>query len=104
MLGSVLEGVLYDVALNRHTGGPQPQDYLQRLIDLAESKGWIAKDVTDYAHVLRDHRNLVHPRKQLIDDYKPEDDTVRIAWNVVVAALNDLAEPGVAVVSAKPRP
>jgi hypothetical protein len=94
MLGSVLEGVLYDVALSRHTGGPKPQDYLQGLINLAESKGWIAKDVTDYAHVLRDHRNLVHPKKQLIDDYKPEDDTVRIAWNVVVAALNDLTEPG----------
>lgn len=91
MLGSVLEGVLYDVALSRHTNGPQPRDHLQRLIDLAESNGWIAKDVTDYAHVLRDHRNLVHPKKQLVDDYEPEDDTVRIAWNVVVAALNDLA-------------
>lgn len=73
--------------------GPQPKDHLQRLIELAETKGWIAKDVTDYAHVLRDHRNLVHPKKQLVDDYQPEDDTVRIAWNVVVAALNDLAEP-----------
>jgi hypothetical protein len=91
MLGSVLEGVLYDVALSRHTEGPQPKDHLQELIGLAERRRWIAKDVTDYAHVLRDHRNLVHPRRQLVDDYKPEDDTVRIAWNVVVAALNDLA-------------
>lgn len=97
MLGSVLEGVLYDVAVSRHTEGPPPKDILHSLINLAESKGWIAKDVTDYAHVLRDHRNLVHPKKQLVDDYQPEDDTVRIAWNVVVAALNDLAvSPGAA--------
>jgi hypothetical protein len=90
MLGSVLEGVLYDVALSRHTEGPTPKDHLSNLISLAERQGWIAKDVTDYAHVLRDHRNLVHPKKQLLDHYEPEDDTVRIAWNVVVAALNDL--------------
>lgn len=91
MLGSVLEGVLYDVARGRHTDGPEPKDHLQRLIDLADTQGWIAKDVTAYAHVLRDHRNLVHPKKQLVDGYEPDDDTVRIAWNVVVAALNDLA-------------
>ena len=91
MLGSVLEGVLYDVALSRHTDGPKPTDVLARLIDLAERERWIAKDVTDYAHVLRDHRNLVHPKKQWVGEYEPEDDTVRIAWNVVVAALNDLA-------------
>ncbi len=92
MLGSVLEGVLYDVAISRHTDGPRPTDHLLRLIDLAENRRWIAKDVTDYAHVLRDHRNLVHPKKQWVDEYQPEDDTVRIAWNVVVAALNDLAD------------
>jgi hypothetical protein len=91
MLGSVLEGVLYDVALSRHVDGRPPTDHLQSLIDLARDKGWIAKDVSDYAHVLRDHRNLVHPRKQWTQGYAPEDDTVRIAWNVVVAALNDLS-------------
>jgi hypothetical protein len=95
MLGSVLEGVLCDVARSRHVGGPEPKDHLYGLIGLAERKGWIAKDVTDYAHVLRDHRNLVHPKKQLVDNYALKDDTVRIAWNVVVAALNDLGvEPG----------
>ena len=91
MLGSVLEGVLYDVALSRQGDGPTPSDNLNGLINRARAEGWIARDVTDYAHVLRDHRNLVHPRKAWVDDYAPEDDTVRIAWNVVVAALNDLA-------------
>jgi hypothetical protein len=91
MLGSVLEGVLYDVAMARHVDGAKPQDRLESLIDLANEKAWIARDVVDYAHVLRGHRNLVHPRRQHVDGYQPDDDIVRIAWNVVVAALNDLA-------------
>src|SRR5262249_53238924 len=94
MLGSLLEGVLYDVALSQHDGGPRPSDRLEDLINLAKEKGWFAQDVVDYAHVLRNHRNLVHPKKQLTQGYAPEDDVVRIAWNVVVAALNDLAELG----------
>jgi hypothetical protein len=92
MLGSILEGVLYDVALTRHTEGRRPTDHLETLIDLAKDNRWIAQDVIDYAHVLRIHRNLVHPKKQQTQGYSPEEDTVRIAWNVVVAALNDLEE------------
>jgi hypothetical protein len=92
MLGSVLEGVLYDVAVSRHMTGKAPTDHLESLINLAHDNRWIAKDVVDYAHVLRDHRNLVHPRKQWKQAYAPKDDTVAIAWRVVVAALNDLAE------------
>lgn len=92
MLGSLLEGVLYDVALARHEGGKQPTDNLAKLIDLASEEGWIAKDVMDFAHTLRDYRNLVHPKKQRDNAFDPDEDTVRVSWNVVVAALNDLAE------------
>ncbi|MEV6871584.1 DUF4145 domain-containing protein [Amycolatopsis sp. NPDC051128] len=91
MLGSILEGVLYDVALSQHSDGPAPTDHLQSLINLAQAKGWLPKDVVDYAHVLRNHRNLVHPKKQFTEGYSPKDSTVRIAWNVVVATINDLA-------------
>lgn len=94
MLGSVLEGVLYDVAVSQHVSGKAPTDHLESLINLARDNRWIAKDVVDYAHVLRDHRNLVHPKKQWTQAYAPEDDTVVIAWQVVVAALNDLAVLG----------
>jgi hypothetical protein len=92
MLGSLLEGVLYDVALAHHSEGQRPTDHLESLIDLAAEKRWVAQDVIDYAHVLRNHRNLVHPKKQIKQHYSPDDDTVRIAWNVVVAALNDLEQ------------
>jgi hypothetical protein len=91
MLGSLLEGVLYDVALSQHTDGQSPNDHLESLINLAKDKGWLPQDVVDYAHVLRSHRNLVHPKKQFTQGYSPKDSTVRIAWNVVVATLNDLA-------------
>jgi len=92
MLGSVLEGVLYDVARSRHDGtGKAPTDHLQTLIETAQEEKWIARDVADYAHVLRDHRNLVHPKKQWTHSYSPADGTVHIAWQVVVASLNDLA-------------
>lgn len=94
MLGSVLEGVRYDVAVNQHVSGKAPTDHLESLINLARDNRWIAKNVVDYAHVLRDHRNLVHPRKQWKQAYAPEDDTVAIAWRVVVAALNELAVLG----------
>jgi hypothetical protein len=89
ILGSTLEGVLYDVALTRHTSGPRPSDHLENLITLAEQQRWIGQDLIDYLKVLRNHRNLIHPRKQWTQQYTLEDDTVRIAWNVV-AAINDL--------------
>lgn len=89
MLGSVLEGVLYDVALART--GKEPEDNLFKLIKLAGGHEWIAKDAHDFADALRKHRNIVHPKRQKEDNLKPDDDTVRIAWNVVVATLNDLA-------------
>lgn len=92
MLGSILEGVLYDVAVARHVEGePRPVDNLQRLIEQGREMHWIGRDVAEYADVLRNHRNLVHPKKQWMQSYEPSDDLARIAWNVVVAALNDLS-------------
>lgn len=102
MLGSLLEGVLYTVACARL--GRQPRDHLQSLIDTAGREGWVAKDVVDYAHVLREHRNLVHPKRQHLDGHAPDSDSVRIAWNVVVAALNDLAAPPAGVTPDDPTP
>ena len=92
MLGSLLEGALYDVATSRHESGKKPTDHLASLIDLARDSRWIARDVVEYAHVLRGHRNFVHPKKQWDESYVPDYDTVQIAWNVVVAALNDLGD------------
>ncbi|USX53244.1 hypothetical protein [Lentzea sp. HUAS12] len=92
MLGSVLEGVLYDVARSRSADGSSPRDHLDSLIKLAVREGWIGRDVDDYAHTLREYRNLVHPKRQVEDKYNPDTGTAEISWKVVVLALNDLAE------------
>lgn len=36
----------------------------------------------------------MHPREQHRDGHAPDSDSVRIAWNVVVATLNDHASAG----------
>lgn len=91
MLGSLLEGVLFDVASHQHDQGPKPKDHLESLINLAKDKGWLPLDIVQYAHVLRGHRNLVHPRRQDTDGYAPNHSSALLAWNVVMAILNDLA-------------
>ncbi len=88
MLGSLIEGVLYDRAVSTGTG---KSDNLAGLIELAVKEGWINPDIGQYADVLRDHRNLIHPRKQHRDGHSPDTDSVRIAWNVAIATLNSLA-------------
>lgn len=90
LLGSILEGVLYDVARHRDTTGKQLADNLARLIDLARDSKWISQATVDHAHVLRDHRNLVHPKKQWTQSYTLDEGAVLISWNVVVATLNAL--------------
>ncbi|HEX7306764.1 DUF4145 domain-containing protein, partial [Lentzea sp.] len=92
MLGSVLEGVLYDVAKARSANGSAQHDNLNQLIKLAVREGWIGRDVDDYAHTLREYRNLVHPKRQVDHKYDPDSGTAEISWKVVVLALNDLAE------------
>lgn len=106
MLGSVLEGVLFAVACDR-APGEAVTDRLQSLIDLAGRRKWVTRDVVGYAHVLRNHRNLIHPRKQKEEGYTPDAESARIAWNVVVAALNCLAKldpAGAAFTAAPQRP
>jgi hypothetical protein len=82
---------LFDVAITRNQGGKEPTDHLQSLIATAQRNGWISREVAEYSDVLREHRNLVHPKKQFTGGYAPEDKVVQIAWQVVVAALNDLS-------------
>jgi hypothetical protein len=70
MLGSVLEGVLFDVARNdmaracqsrpvpKKDGRPLPvEDWkLTNLIEIAHDCGWIELDIKKFSHELRDYR------------------------------------------------
>jgi hypothetical protein len=108
LLGSILEGALFDVASRFIASAMQstksPRDgrklsgwQLVDLINVAHDRGWIQPDVSAFAHTLRDYRNFVHPREQLKRREFPDQDTVNVCWDVVVAALNDL---GAAVAAA----
>lgn len=105
MLGSVLEGVLFDVARNsmaqacrsrsvpKKDGRPLPVDdwKLTSLIEIAHDCGWIELDIRKFSHELRDYRNMVHAAGELKHGHHPNEDTVAICWDVVAGALNDLA-------------
>jgi hypothetical protein len=106
MLGSVLEGALYSVANQRKAeafrcraarldreGKPLPlsQWHLETLIIVAHMCGWIEHDVREFSQGLRKYRNMVHPVEELKIDHHPNEGTTAICWNVVIAALNDLA-------------
>jgi hypothetical protein len=107
LLGSVLEGALLDVAFRfiatamQSSRAPKGKKLaawtLAELIDVEHELGWIQPDVQAFSHSLRDYRNFVHPREQLKRQEFPDQDTVSVCWDVVIAALNDL---GVAVAAA----
>lgn len=95
MLGSLLEGVLLTTVLTRNPsllGSRTPDNApLKFLIDICHTAGWIDADVDRYAHELREYRNYVHPHKEIREAHTPDGDTMNVAWQVVNAALNDLA-------------
>jgi hypothetical protein len=106
LLGSVLEGALCSV-VNQHKAEafrcrsarrdgegktPPAVDWgLETLIVVAHACGWIEHDVCQFSQELRGYRNLVHPAQELKIGHHPNEGTTAICWNVVIAALNDLA-------------
>ena len=114
MMGSLLEGLLLGVALcfpkeaNQASAAPRDTTTskvrqfhawtLSEMIDVAHALGWIDLDVSRFSHALRDFRNLIHPYQQLASKTAPDEDTCKISWLVVQAAVNDLARV------LKPRP
>ena len=105
MMGSILEGVLFSVILkypeeaNRAKSAPKDKEgkvkkfwewSLSNMINVAYELGWIERDVRQFSHTLRDYRNMVHPWHQKAKDEVPDEDTCKICWQVVVAAINDL--------------
>jgi hypothetical protein len=106
MLGSVLEGVLLDFAMQRakaacgcsaapkdpKTKKTKPLDKwtLNEFIDVAYACGWIQHPAQKFLHYLREYRNFVHPNEQLKIGYTPNLDMVTVCLDVVNMALNEL--------------
>ncbi|MET7425740.1 hypothetical protein [Dactylosporangium sp. NPDC005555] len=93
MLGSLLEGVLLDALKARVPNPTKPLDkwMLNDLIELAHREHWIQADAYRFAATVRHYRNLVHPNAQVTLGDLPDQDTIKMCWPVINAALNDLA-------------
>ncbi|MFK0192031.1 hypothetical protein [Kitasatospora sp. NPDC090308] len=95
MLGSLMEGVLLQTVVERDRtllGNTAPRNVrFETLIDLCHKAGWIDGDAQKFSHVLRHYRNFVHPDQESREAHRPDRDTLGICWQVVNAALNDLA-------------
>jgi hypothetical protein len=99
--GSFIEGLLYDVLrLRDPETRKQKGATLNYLLDRAFALGWIQHDAHRFGGIVREYRNLVHPREQLESGVNPpDDDTVLLCWQPVLAVINDLREllPGLSV-------
>jgi len=103
MCGSVLEGVLLNIALknpaafnqaqsspkNKETQKVRPfQDWtLANLIDVAHEVGLLRLDVKKFSHVMRDFRNYIHPYEQMASRFDPDKHTAEICLQVLRAAI-----------------
>ena len=103
MCGSVLEGILLNLALknpaalnqaksspkNKETQKVKPfQDWtLANLIDVAHEAGLLRLDVKKFSHVMRDFRNYIHPYEQMASKFDPDKHTAEICLQVLRAAI-----------------
>ena len=105
LIGSTLEGLLIDIAkwnpekFNKANSAPKDSDgnikkfkdwSLNSLIDVAYETDFIGLDVKKFSHNLRDFRNYIHPEEQITQNLKQDKNTALIAYNVLLAAIEDL--------------
>ena len=104
LCGSVLEAVLLGAAQQaptdfnqanapRRNGSPKRfhEWSLAQLIDVASELGVLKLDVKKFSHGLRDFRNYIHPYQQLVSGFTPDEHTAKLCFQVLSAALADLA-------------
>jgi hypothetical protein len=104
LVGSTLEGLLMELAMAnaaQFTAAPSaPKDRgkvrpinqwrLSDLIAVSHALGILGADVSKFADHVRNFRNYIHPRQQLVEGFEPRIETAKIAQQVLRAALVDL--------------
>lgn len=105
LLGSTLEGILLAVAIKDPakfmSANSAPRDKtgkvykiydwkLGQLIDASHELKLLNQDVKKFSHALRDFRNYIHPYHQMSQNFKPDQHTVDISWQVFKAAFFQL--------------
>lgn len=103
--GSSLEGILLGIALknpkefNQANSAPkdkigkvkQLHDWtLSQLIETAGELKLIKEDVRKFSHALRDFRNYIHPYQQVSSGFFPDQNTAKICFQVLKAAIYQL--------------
>lgn len=106
LCGSILEGILLGVALqkpkefNQAANSPKNKDNkvkpfhewsLAQFIDVAHELGELKLDVKKFSHELRDFRNYIYPYQQLASKFTPDKHTAEICLQVLKAAIADLS-------------
>ena len=105
LCGSVLEAVLLGAAqrdparFNQSPNSPKQDGKvkpfhhwtLAEFINAACSIGLLKPDVQKFCHGLRDFRNYIHPYQQLSSNFTPDEHTAKVCFQVLKAALADLA-------------
>jgi hypothetical protein len=89
--GAFVEGVLYEVLRPRDPETRnEKKSTLDALLSRAYKHKWIEHDAHTFGAVVRDYRNLVHPRRQHELGAHCDEDTVLLCWQPVLAMVNDL--------------
>jgi hypothetical protein len=106
LCGSILEGILLGVALqkprefNQANNSPKdksgkvkafPAWSLSQFIDVACELGLLKLDVKKFSHELRDFRNYIHPYQQMASNFHPDKHTAEICFQVLKAAIASLS-------------
>lgn len=106
LCGSSLEGILLGIAskhpreFNQAKSSPKDKEgkslqfhlwSLSNYIDVAHEVGLLKEDVKKFSHSLRDFRNYIHPYEQVSARFNPDEQTARISWQVLKAALFQLS-------------
>jgi len=105
--GSSLEGILLGMAIkypknfNQSKTAPRDKDgkvkqfpdwSLSQLIDTAYEIGLLKEDVKKFSHALRDFRNYIHPFQQVSSGFYPDQNTAKICFQVLKAAIYQLSK------------
>lgn len=100
--GSILEGILLGIAQknpkdfnttlttprnNENNAKPFHEWSLNNYIDVAYSLGYLREDVKKFSYGLRDFRNYIHPYQQALSKFTPDNNTAKICFQVLKAAL-----------------
>ena len=105
--GSSLEGILLGIALknpkefNQSKSAPKDKEgkvkpyydwVLSNFIDTAHEVGLLKEDVRKFSHSLREFRNYIHPFEQVSTKFYPNEQTAKICFQVLKAAIVQLCD------------